>query len=87
MFCADIAFLKDAVEGDVTFKVMIQPEDSDPQWIAELAHHYGQGIKNIQVDLSPYAGQKAYFVLKVEAGSSSNYDWACWLKAIVYRYP
>lgn len=87
LFYADIAFLKDAVEGDVTYKVMVQPEGSDPQWIAELAHRYGQGIKNIQVDLTPYAGQKAYFVLKVNAGSSSNYDWACWLKAVIYRYP
>ena len=31
LFYADIAFLKDAVEGEVTYKVMVQPEGSDPQ--------------------------------------------------------
>jgi len=87
LFYADVAFLKDAVEGDVTYKVLVQPEGADPQWIAEFAHSYGEGIKTIQVDLTPYAGQKAYFVLKVNAGSSTNYDWACWLKAVIYRYP
>ena len=87
MFYANIAFLKDAVEGAVTYKVIIQPDGSGPEVIAELAHSYGQGIKTIQADLSSYAGQKASFILKVDAGSSANYDWACWLNAVIYRYP
>jgi hypothetical protein len=87
LFYADVAFLKDAIEGAVTYKVMILPEGGTPRWIAELAHSYGKGVKTIQVDLTPYAGQKAYFVLKVDAGANANYDWACWLKTIIYRYP
>jgi hypothetical protein len=87
LFSANIAFLKDAVEGDVTYKVLLKPEGTDPISIAELSHKYGDGIRFIQKDLTSYAGQKAYFILKVDAGSSANYDWACWLDALIYRYP
>jgi hypothetical protein len=87
LFFADIAFLKDAVEGNVKYEVLIQPEEGDLQSIAELAHRYGEGIKPIRVDLTPYAGQKLYFVLKVDAGDTANYDWACWVRVFIYRYP
>ncbi|MDF1515889.1 MAG: hypothetical protein P1S60_18925, partial [Anaerolineae bacterium] len=86
-FYADVAFLKDAVEGNVKYSVLIQQSNANAQSIAELPHSYGAGIKLLQADLSAYAGQQLTFVLRVDAGANANYDWACWLRAVIYRYP
>jgi hypothetical protein len=87
LFYADLAFLQDALHGDVVYKVAIQPENGNLQWMIDTPHSFGDGIQTIQTDLTPFSGQNAYFILRVEAGSSADYDWACWLAPVIYRYP
>ncbi|MGC9356797.1 MAG: NBR1-Ig-like domain-containing protein [Anaerolineae bacterium] len=87
-FRASVAFLQGAGNGDVTYKVMIRASEAGGNfWIGEVRHTYGEGFETIDVDLTPYAGSRADFILKVEAGSSSSQDWACWDEAVIYRYP
>ena len=39
------------------------------------------------IDLSDYAGQKAFFVLRVEAGASPTNDFAVWKQARLVQAP
>ncbi len=73
--------------GDVTFKVMLRTEGMGNIWIAEVNDRYGDGLKTIDVNLTPYAGQRADMILEVEANGSPAQDRACWLSAFIYRYP
>jgi hypothetical protein len=86
-FRATVGFLQGASAGNATFKVMIRPSGGGNQWIAQINDTYGNGLKTIDVDLSSYAGKQADMILQVDAGSSSEQDWACWLSAVIYRYP
>lgn len=84
---AKVGLLNGANAGNVTFKVMVRTASSGNRWIGEVAHTYGTGIKTLTADLTPYAGQRADIVLQVNAGASSEQDWACWTQAVLYRYP
>lgn len=86
-FRATVGLLQGAGAGNVTFKVMLRTQSSGNIWIGQVADGYDNTLRYIDVDLSPYAGQRADAILKVEAGSSSQQDWACWLTAAIYRYP
>jgi hypothetical protein len=86
-FRAVVGLLQNANAGNVTFKVMLRTTSSGNPWIAQVADAYGDGFKTIDVDLSPYAGQKADVILQVDAGANASQDWACWLQAVIYRYP
>ncbi len=84
-FQATVGLLQNAGNGNVTFKVMLRAATSGNVWIAQVADGYGDGFKNIDVDLTPYAGQKADVILQVDAGASSSQDWACWITANIIR--
>ncbi|MDY0019823.1 MAG: NBR1-Ig-like domain-containing protein [Anaerolineae bacterium] len=86
-FRASVGLLEGASAGNVTFKVMLRAEGSGNYWIAQAGDTYGNGFKQIDVDLSDYAGKKADVILRIEAGDSSEQDWACWTTAAIYRYP
>ncbi len=86
-FRASVGFLQNASAGKVTFRVMLRMSDSGNQWIATVTDGYGDGLKVIEADLSPYAGQRADVILEVRAGSDADQDWACWYNAVIYRYP
>ncbi len=86
-FQATVGLLQGAAAGDVIFKVMIRLEGGDNRWIASVRDTYGDGLKTLDVDLTPYVGSRADFILRVEAGESSEQDWACWGEAAIYRYP
>ncbi|HQE92620.1 MAG TPA: NBR1-Ig-like domain-containing protein [Anaerolineae bacterium] len=87
LFYATVGLLKDANAGNVTFKVILRASSSGEVTIAQVNDTYGDGLKTINVDLSPYAGQNADMVLEVDAGDSADQDWACWLQAAIFRYP
>jgi len=40
-------------------------------------------LLNVDVDLSAYAGQRAAFMLIVNAGASSGQDWAVWVNPVI----
>ncbi|MEJ5312229.1 MAG: NBR1-Ig-like domain-containing protein [Anaerolineae bacterium] len=86
-FYATVGLLQGANAGNVTFKVLLRAASSGTVTLAQVSDIYGDGMKTISVDLSPYAGQGADIILRVDAGDSANQDWACWSRAEIYRYP
>ena len=86
-FYATVGLLEGANAGKVTFKVLLRTSSSGTVTLAQVTDAYGDGLKTISVDLSPYAGQSADIVLRVDAGDKADQDWACWVGAEVYRYP
>jgi hypothetical protein len=87
VFRASVGFLQGAAAGNVTYKVTLRTTSSGSVTIAQVADTYGDGLKTISVDLTPYAGQGADIILRVDAGANADQDWACWLQAVIYRYP
>jgi hypothetical protein len=86
-FYATVGLLEGAAAGDVTFEVILRASTSGNVTIVQVRDTYGDGLKTISLDLSPYAGQGADMVLRVNAGENADQDWACWLRAVIYRYP
>lgn len=83
-FYTKCGFIKNATAGKVRFSVMIRLEGSNA-WIAENVKAYDGTIKTVAVDLTPYAGKKADFILKVSAEGSSGQDWAVWYQTRIIR--
>ena len=86
-FRATVGFLQGAAAGNVTYKVVLRTTSSGNVTIAQINDGYGDGLKTISVDLSQYDGQGADVILSVSAGSDAAQDWACWIRAVIYRYP
>jgi hypothetical protein len=84
-FMATVGLLKNASGGSVEFRVMIRTEGGGNIWIATVSDSYDGSLKTIEVPLSAWAGKRADFILRVEAGSSSSRDWAIWSKARIER--
>ncbi len=86
-FYAVVGLLQGANAGNVTFKVILRASSSGEVTIAQVNDTYGDGMKTISVNLTPYAGQNADMVLWVDAGANADQDWACWLQAAIFRRP
>lgn len=86
-FRATVGFLEGAAAGNVTYKVILRTTGSGNVTIAQVNDGYGDGLKTISVDLSQYVGEGADIILRVDAGPSSQQDWACWVNAVIYRFP
>ena len=84
-FYAKVGFIKGASAGKVKYSVMIRCEGGPNTWIYESVKPYDGTLKTINVDLSPYAGKKADFILQVSAEGSSGQDWAVWEQAKIIR--
>jgi len=41
--------------------------------------YYDGKLDNFEVDLSKYAGQKVYYILRAEANGPASFDWLLWL--------
>jgi len=83
-----IGFLKDATKTDgVSFRIYFDYAGK-PVKIFEKSKTYSQKLDSVTIDLSKYQGKKGSFILEVNAGKSSNQDWACWVDAKVeYEKP
>lgn len=84
-FYARCGFIKGAAAGKVRYSVMIRCEGGQNVWIFEGVKSYDGTLKTINVDLTPYAGKKADFILKVSAEGTSQQDWAVWEQARIIR--
>lgn len=84
-FYARCGLIKNASAGKVRYKVMIRCEGGPETWIFEGVKAYDGTVKVINVDLTPYAGKKADFILQVNAEGSSQQDWAAWEQARIIR--
>ena len=85
-FYTKVGFIKGAAAGNVRFRVMIRTESSGNIWIADTAKSYNGALTTIDVPLSAYAGQKADFILRVEANNTgATQDWATWIGTSITR--
>jgi hypothetical protein len=85
-FYAKVGFLKGATAGNVVFNVRIQQAVGFPKTIAEVTKTYDGSLTTIDVPLSDYVGQKAYFSLGVAAkNEGAKQDWAVWVNPRITR--
>ena len=84
-FYARCGLIKNATAGKVRYKVMIRYEGGPNTWIFDGIKSYDGTIKTIDVDLTPYAGKKADFILQVSAEGTASQDWAVWEQARIIR--
>ena len=84
-FYARCGFIKGASAGKVRYSVRIRCEGGPNTVIFEGVKAYDGTVKVIDVDLTPYAGKKADFILQVSAEGSSGQDWAVWEQARIIR--
>ncbi|MGB9890734.1 MAG: hypothetical protein ACPLTQ_13875, partial [Anaerolineae bacterium] len=84
-FVARVGLLQNAASGNVTFRVMIRPEGGPNTWIGSVSDTYDGSLKTMNIPLSAWAGKRADFILRVDAGSSSGQDWAVWVMARIER--
>lgn len=69
----------------VTYQLNYTPEGGSLQNLAEWDEEYDSSINEVEVDLSPLAGQEVQFALVVLADGSSSQDWALWLSPRIMR--
>lgn len=84
-FYAEVGLDKGAYEGNVKFRVMIHLEGGTNKWIGEINDTYDGNLRTIDIELSLYAGEKADFILQVDANGSASQDWATWVEAKIIR--
>lgn len=85
-FYSQIGFIKGASAGNVKFRVMIRATTSGNVWIAEVNKTYNGALGTIDIPLSAYAGQKADFILEVDANNpNATQDWAVWVNTKISR--
>jgi len=82
-FRAKVGFLRGATGTDgVEFRFYIN------NILYELLYDTYDGVlKEIEVDVSGYAGQEVEIILQVYAGASSGQDWAVWVDPAIWCYP
>ena len=69
--------------GDVTFRLVARTTNSAGITLGEWHKTCNGSLLNVDVDLSAYAGQRAAFMLIVNAGASSGQDWAVWVNPVI----
>jgi hypothetical protein len=85
VFDAVFGFMENARAGEAVFRVMIRPEHGPNEWIGEVPDSYDGQLKDMVIPLAPWAGQRADFILRVDAESSPDQDWATWVVAQIER--
>lgn len=80
-----VGFGSGGAAGNVTFRIMIRTSSSGNNWIMSLPLAYAQGVKPFDIALNTYVGQKADFILQVDAGATAAQDWAVWQDVKITR--
>ncbi len=86
-FRATLGLLEGSEEGAVTYRVMLILSESGSTWILTEPHSFGDGVEVLDIDLTPYAGQSAAVILRVDASQAATENRACWIEARIHRYP
>jgi hypothetical protein len=76
-----IGFLEGAGAGRVQFTIQYDQNPVEPGGVVTLFDTekvYDESLVDIDIDLSPYAGQNGDIILKVDANGVSDQDWAVW---------
>jgi hypothetical protein len=81
-FIARVGLARNATGSDgVTFKFGIKDINDTVTWIDSKKAITPEAFQDWDIDLSKYAGQKYYFILRVDAGASPVNDFAIWNQA------
>jgi len=84
-FLAKVGFQQGSDQTDgVTFKVTVMPFLMGPGIVVASKECFYDGtLDTIEADLKPFANQTVRIIIQVEAGQSSNKDWAVWAEAYI----
>lgn len=84
-FLAKVGFQYGSDQTDgATFKVKIIPFLMGPGVVVASKQCFYDGtLDTIEADLKPFANQTVRIIIQVEAGPSSNKDWAVWAEAYI----
>ena len=78
-FVADVGFKKNATEASgVKFVLGIGEVSGNVEFTTGIEAVYDEELDRYEVDLSHLAGEKRYFILRVEAQNASDQNWAVW---------
>lgn len=89
-FVSEVGFLKGAAAGQVRFSLWYDSNPAQPggeTLLAERQDQYDGKLRQIEVDLSGYAGASGALQLRVDALGSSGQDWAVWVDPHIEREP
>jgi hypothetical protein len=85
-FTAKVGFVKDAEAPEgATVSFGIQDPSGSIVFLSTKDIHYDGALDTIEADLSSYAGQKVFFVLRVEAKGSGDNAWVIWVEPEVVQ--
>lgn len=95
LFIAQVGFLKDAWEGEVTFSLQFRQYPYlypillkryyQDQVLGGVRDSHDGELREWTVPLDGLVGQHGYFALQVEAGEVAEDDWAVWVVARLER--
>jgi len=87
-FISEIGFLKGASAGQVRFSLWYDPspgQSGEEVKLAEVEDRHDGKLRDINVDLSNFAGGSGALILRVDAMGSSGQDWAVWVNPRIER--
>jgi len=84
-FHAAIGCLEGAPSCNVSFQLDVATKNTVVETLGAWDEVYDGKIRVIDLDLSPYAGKKVNFILRVGTNGASDYDWAFWLNPQILR--
>jgi len=87
-FVARMGLLAGARAGSVTFRVEFLPLGRGTEFpftLGEASDRHDGQLREADIDLSKYAGQRGVFSLSVLTNGSSTQDWAVWVEARLER--
>jgi len=78
-FYALVGCLSGAEKCDVVFQVYYRVGDSNPDLLYEVHEVYDGNNTHVEIDLTPFAGEKVQLILQVNTNGSPDGDKAFWL--------
>ena len=81
-FRAKIGFLKPATIGNLKVRLLL-----NGTVVAELPKAYDGSLREFDVDLGRYKGEKGKFALQAVGTPAINYGWICWVNPRIERVP
>jgi len=82
VFRAKIGFLNGARAGSVKLTVSFKGTQ-----LIEVTKKYDGTLRDLEIDLSPYAGQSGTFLLEAFCNPEATQDWICWIDPRIERLP
>ncbi len=78
-FQANLGCVQNATQCSVIYQINYIVNNGQPANLGEFRHTYNGSLENVDIDLSPLAGQSVQIVLAVLANGSAENDQAVWV--------